>query len=67
MAIPINKNSNPLDRDSRKFIGIKIPFEKSNDVGSNCSACSGTVSAISKSKQIYGRRENSILRVFKKY
>jgi phage baseplate assembly protein W len=30
MAIPLNKNTNPLDIDKRKFVGVKIPFEKSN-------------------------------------
>ena len=31
MAIPINKNTSILDRDGNKKIGIKTPFQNSND------------------------------------
>jgi phage baseplate assembly protein W len=46
MAIPINKNTNPLDINKRKFVGVKIPFEKSTGVEGYFESTHTTIDAV---------------------
>ena len=46
MAIPINKNTNPIDNKNEKFVGIKIPFEKSEGREGYFTSTSTTMEAV---------------------
>lgn len=46
MAIPLNKNTNPLDLNKRKFVGVKVPFEKSDGIEGYFESTQTTIDAV---------------------